>query len=106
MKLWLDDLREIPKDYTHHAHSVNEAKKLICCAEEVGEIIEQISLDHDLGDYFEDGGDGICLLDWLVERQTFYPIVFHTAIKPTPSIAKQQQTVNMEEMTQLAEIEE
>lgn len=29
---------------------------------------------------------------------TGMPIVFHTAIKPTPSIAKQQQTVNMEEM--------
>lgn len=79
MRLWLDDLRQIPENYTHKACSVNIAKKLIKTAEEKGEEIELISLDHDLGDYANDGGDGICLLDWLVERQTFYPVKFHTA---------------------------
>ena len=34
---------------------------------------------HDLGDYFPDGGDGIKLLDWLCERQTFYHIALHMA---------------------------
>ena len=38
-----------------------------------------IDCDHDLGDYAFDGGDGIKLLDWLVERRTFYPIELHTA---------------------------
>ena len=79
MQLWLDDIRPMPNDYTHHAHSVNEAKTFIINAEKNGEDIELISLDHDLGDYVDDGGDGICLMDWLVERQTCYPVIFHTA---------------------------
>lgn len=79
MRLWLDDVRPMPDNYTHSACSVNAAKMMIKSAEELGEEIELISLDHDLGDYSNDGGDGICLLDWLVERHTFYPIVFHTA---------------------------
>ena len=40
--------------------------------------IEVIDCDHDLGDYASDGGDGIKLLDWLVERKSFYTIVLHT----------------------------
>ena len=34
--------------------------------------------DHDLGDYAADGGDGIKLLDWLLERGTLYPVALHT----------------------------
>ena len=79
MRLWLDDIREKPYEYTDKARSVNEAKKLIEEAEERKEEIELISLDHDLGEYAKDGGDGICLLDWLVERQTLYRVTFHTA---------------------------
>jgi hypothetical protein len=79
MQLWLDDIRSMPDDYTHHAHSVNQAKRMIVQAEEDNEEIELISLDHDLGDYAYDGGDGIRLMDWLVERETYYPVVFHTA---------------------------
>ena len=40
--------------------------------------IELINCDHDLGDYAYDGGDGIKLLDWLLERGTLYPIRLHT----------------------------
>lgn len=69
----------MPMDFTHHAHSVNEAKQYILSAEAQGEKIELISLDHDLGDYSYDGGDAIYLMDWLVERQTLYPVIFHTA---------------------------
>jgi hypothetical protein len=79
MFIWLDDIRPMPDDFTHHAHSVNEAINIIEQAEYLDEDVELISLDHDLGDYACDGGDGICLLDWLVERNTLYPVVFHTA---------------------------
>lgn len=79
MKLWLDDVRPAPNGYDYHAYSVDAAKMMIKSAEELGEEIEIISLDHDLGDYAKHGGDGICLLDWLVERHTFYPVIFHTA---------------------------
>lgn len=79
MKLWLDDIRPAPSDYEYHAYSVDAAKMMIKSAEELGEPIEVIDCDHDLGDYAEYGGDGIKLLDWLLERNTLYPIKLHTA---------------------------
>ena len=78
MKIWLDDIRPAPKGFTL-AHSVNEAITLIEHAEKFKMSIDLIDCDHDLGDYSSDGGDGIKLLDWLFERQTFYPIILHTA---------------------------
>ena len=79
MKLWLDDVRPAPGDYEYHAYSVDAAKMMIESAEELGETIEVIDCDHDLGDYAKNGGDGIKLLDWLLERNTLYPIKLHTA---------------------------
>lgn len=76
MKIWLDDVRPAPAGYVL-AKSVNEAKKIIE-ENEKNHVIELIDCDHDLGDYFFDGGDGIKLLDFLVERGTFYPIKLHT----------------------------
>jgi hypothetical protein len=78
MKIWLDDVRPAPEGYTL-AKSVNETINLILKAENDGVRIAVIDCDHDLGDYANDGGDGIKLLDWLVERGTFYPIALHTA---------------------------
>ena len=66
MKIWLDDLRPAPWGY-ESARSVN------------GIEIEVLDLDHDLGDFANQGGDAIKLLDWLVERETFYPVEIHTA---------------------------
>lgn len=79
MKLWLDDMRSMPVDYTHHVYSVEAAKMMIMTAERIGEGIEVLDLDHDLGEYAQYGGDGIALLDWLIQRETFYPIKLHTA---------------------------
>ena len=62
MKLWLDDLRPVPYGY-EGARSVNEAKQLILEAEHNGIEIEALDLDHDLGDYADQGGDAIRLLD-------------------------------------------
>lgn len=76
MKIWLDDIREAPEGFVH-CRSVNEAKAVIAAGEKT-EAIEWIDCDHDLGDYAPDGGDGIKLLDWLIERETFYPIGLHT----------------------------
>ena len=76
MKIWLDDVREAPEGFVH-CRSVNEA---ICVIEENEKfsVIELIDCDHDLGDYAVDGGDGIKLLDWLLERGTLYPVSLHT----------------------------
>ena len=40
--------------------------------------IEFIDVDHDLGDYAKDGGDGVKLLDWLEETGRNYPIRIHS----------------------------
>lgn len=76
MKIWLDDIRPAPEGFVH-CRSVNETISLIIQAEQT-ETIQLIDCDHDLGDYAADGGDGIKLLDWLVERGTTYPIKLHT----------------------------
>ena len=76
MKIWLDDLRPAPKGFVC-CRSVNEAKRAIEEAEKSASV-ELIDCDHDLGDYAQDGGDGIKLLDWLAGRGTFYKIVLHT----------------------------
>ena len=78
MKIWLDDLRLAPSGYAA-VQSVNQAIELIKKAEAEGIGIEILDLDHDLGDFCNDGGDAIKLLDWLVERGTFYPVKLHTA---------------------------
>ena len=74
MKIWLDDIRYPPDGYVWCC-SVNEAIKTL---ENCNEEIEVIDCDHDLGDFAYDGGDGIKLLDWLIEHQLFYPIRLHT----------------------------
>ena len=62
MKIWLGDLRPVPEGY-EGAKSVNEAIQMIKEAEKAGVEIELLDLDHDLGDYFSEGGDAIKLLD-------------------------------------------
>ena len=75
MKIWLDDIRPAPEGYVW-CKSVNSAKSVIESAKEPFLLID---CDHDLGDYADQGGDAIRLLDWLAERETFYPVEIHTA---------------------------
>ena len=76
LKLWVDDVRPAPEGYVW-AKSVNEAKNIIgwtmakfresAIKGYIDEdlYIDVIDLDHDAGDYVNDGGDYIKLLDWL-----------------------------------------
>ncbi len=77
MKLWIDDVRPAPEGYLW-ASSVNSAKYGIEVAEAEELQIELIDIDHDAGDYAEDGGDYIKLLDWLEETGRNYPIRIHS----------------------------
>lgn len=104
MKLWIDDVRPAPEGYTW-CHSVNEAKLAILKIEQLRQMlvadarfkmkqsleeyhkamrlvrkqsIELIDIDHDAGDYSNDGGDYIRLLDWLEETGRSYPIHIHS----------------------------
>ena len=108
MKLWIDDIRPAPNDYlwcksvneakdcieyfeelieelrsqltirySHHEerqnHRINEIQNQVKQT-----TITLIDLDHDAGDYANDGGDYIRLLDWLEETGRNYPIRIHS----------------------------
>ena len=78
MKLWIDDMRRPPEGYIW-LKSVNEAKRCISVLEyQMFKDIELIDIDHDAGDYAQDGGDYIRLLDWLEEIGLNYPIRIHS----------------------------
>lgn len=93
MKIWVDDVRPAPGGY-RWIKSVNEAKDFIEGIEEIfgnnyflynpstGEKrrvdIELIDIDHDAGDFVNEGGDYIKLLDWLEETGRNYPIRIHS----------------------------
>ena len=76
VKIWLDDIRDAPSGYIH-VRSVNDAKLIINRFIERGYEME-LDLDHDLGDYANDGGDGICLVCWLAENKIYPTIKVHT----------------------------
>lgn len=78
VKIWVDDIRPVPKGY-EGTKSVNETIALIEEIETEGGEVELLDLDHDLGDYAQYGGDAIKILDYLAERETYYPIAIHTA---------------------------
>ena len=65
MKLWIDDVRESPRDYAW-IQGTNTALRFIHTH---AADIELIDLDHDAGDYAKEGGDYICILNEL-ERLT------------------------------------
>lgn len=105
MKIWVDDVRPAPEGYIW-CKSVNEAKSKIVDQEKlfhsacnqaryhflndnqqfVDDYLEEsknakidvIDIDHDAGDYANDGGDYIKLLDWLEETGRDYPIRIHS----------------------------
>lgn len=86
MYIWLDDVRPIPEICIRHcvreepefgmntyitfaAKSVNRAKFLIESAVKNNRYDHYLlDLDHDLGDYVEDGGDGYELIKWMIEN--------------------------------------
>ena len=66
--MWIDDVRPAPEGYVW-CKSVNEALRFII---NHYKSIEEISLDHDAGDYAKDGGDFIVVLNEM-ERITHSP---------------------------------
>ena len=54
------------------------AKTIIQIQETVNKPVELIDIDYDAGDYANDGGDYIKLLDWLEETGRNYPIRIHS----------------------------
>ena len=83
IKIWLDDIRPAPDNSYFHCRSVDEAKAVITLYElQNSDTTIILDLDYDLGDYYENGGDAVKLLDWLEERRivdTDYFFRLHTA---------------------------
>ena len=77
MKIWVDDVRPAPKGYLS-INSVERTKRTIMFFECMGNSIEIIDLDHDAGEYADDGGDYIEILNWLEETGRNYPIRIHS----------------------------
>ena len=89
IKLWLDDVRPAPEGYVW-LKSVNDAKTFILDKErefaylfrrgvyKADYLISLIDIDHDAGNFANDGGDYIKLLDWLEETGRDYPIRIHS----------------------------
>lgn len=82
IKIWVDDIRPAPDNSYIHCRSVNEAKTAIRFYERnFSDDTILIDLDHDSGDYFNDGEDYIKILDWLEEEgivDTGYFFHLHT----------------------------
>ena len=69
MKLWVDDIRKMPKHYHYHAKTSKEAIVILQKMR-----ISEISLDHDLGE--EENGTGYDVAKWIEKA------AYHKAIQP------------------------
>ena len=66
VNLWLDDMRPAPEGWVW-CKSVNAAIELMQSDVEV----EYASLDHDLGIWVSEGGDGPRFVDWMAEFEAW-----------------------------------
>ena len=76
IKIWVDDIREKPKDYNFECKSTNETIDLLKTINPIN--IEVLDLDHDAGIFAFQGGDYIKILDWMIEYNYICPVRLHT----------------------------
>ena len=89
MKLWIDDIRPAPEGYVW-CKSVNETKSYIIRAligwlrlnKEIQYPIEILDIDHDSGEFYQDGGDYIEILKWFEKTQTPCPPIHIHSMNP------------------------
>lgn len=79
VKIWVDDIRPSPSTEWVHTFSVEGTINLLKRLQELNIAVEEMSLDHDAGDYAAQGGDYIKILDWMEENSYVCPIHIHTA---------------------------
>lgn len=68
MKIWLDDVRPTPAGWVR-CYSTNQFIALM--EKTINLKAEAASLDHDLGDYHNDGGDGYKAVLWMAEHEVW-----------------------------------
>lgn len=77
VRLWVDDLRPAPDGY-EWVKTTRDAMNCILLRG-TRTVIDVLDLDHDAGDYAEDGGDYIKILDFMEEHGiNDIPIHLHT----------------------------
>ena len=70
MKLWIDDMRQPPSDDWTWVKTTNQAIAAIRQYERnMNDDTIMINLDHDAGDFVNDGGDYIQILNWLEKNK-------------------------------------
>lgn len=77
MKIWLDDVRDPPKEFFWAKH-IDEAKEKLLTGE-----VEQIWIDHDLGTGCPTGYELACLIEqWAAEGKVKPPVVLSQSLNP------------------------
>lgn len=80
IKIWVDDIRPKPSEFQIRFKSVHDTLCFLrgMLVNKSIDDIEMMSLDHDAGEYYEDGGDYINILDWMAEHDVKIPCYLHT----------------------------
>ena len=83
MKIWVDDIRQAPEGYIWCKSTLKTELAIIAFEKKNeqsdGDItIEELNLDHDAGDFVNEGGDYINILKWLEATGRGYPIHIHS----------------------------
>lgn len=85
MKIWVDDVREMPSTYTEDDIACKSTWETMEVIEDYAfrynVAIEEISFDHDSGDESPCGGDYINVLKWLEWYSNFHDININKYIK-------------------------
>ncbi len=79
IKIWVDDIREMPADYTIWLRSTMDATHYIRKLNPKTMFL--LDLDHDAGDYHKFGGDYYKILDWC-EAHGYNPILHFHSMNP------------------------
>jgi hypothetical protein len=82
VRIYLDDERPMPPNFTHLVKTSQEAINLLATAQREGKDVELFSFDHDLGGWREGEAydDSKRVLKWMIKYE-FWPkeLRFHTA---------------------------
>lgn len=103
MKLWLDDERPMPNGFDIHVKTSHAALVLLATG-----IIDEISLDHDLGDLDGDCSDGYEVACWIEEqavRGMIRPMMWHVHSANPVGAAKMRMALENADMHWLAWIQ-
>lgn len=72
IKIWIDDERPMPEGYNYWCYSTNETLTMVGVLYRKDPPFVELNLDHDAGEYADDGGDYINILKALSQPWAEY----------------------------------